>query len=98
MKGPTFLACNLGIEDSRIVVHLFKHSYFMPTFKSSGAYVPLYESDIESLIFQSGQPNHYLSKIKELCGKDRTLETAVEVGGVTVCFEKWNIQFRPQRH
>ena len=68
MKGPTFLACNSGIEYSS-VVHLFKHSYFLPAFKSSGAYVPLYESDIESLIFQLGQPNHYLSKIKELCGK-----------------------------
>ena len=69
MKGATLLACNPGIEDSSIVVHLFKHSYFIPAFKSSGAYVPLYESDIESLIFQSGQPNHYLCKIKELCGK-----------------------------
>ena len=52
MKGPTFLACNPVIEDSSIVVHLFKHSYFIPAFKSSGAYVLLYESDIESLIFQ----------------------------------------------
>ena len=92
MKGPMFLACN----PSSIEVHLFKHSYFIPAFKSSGAYVPLYESNIESLIFQSGQPNHYLSKIRELCGKDRTVETAQEVGGVTVCFEKFNIHFRPQ--
>ena len=79
MKGPTFLACNSGIEYSSIEVHLFKHSYFIPAFKSSGAYVPLYESDIESLIFQSGQPNHYLSKIKELCGKDRRLPWKLEV-------------------
>ena len=92
MKGPAFLACNR----SSIVVHLFKHTYFILAFKSSNAYVPLYESDIESLIFQSGQPSHYLSKIKELCGKDRKIETALEVRGVTVCFEKLNIQFRPQ--
>ena len=57
MKGATFLACNRGTQDSSIVVHLFKHSYFIPAFKSLGAYVPLYESDIESLIFQSGRGN-----------------------------------------
>ena len=37
-----------------------------------------------------GQPNHYLSKIKELRGKDCTIETVLEVRGINICIMREN--------